>query len=672
MDQPTEHIYVDLTSTNERLMAEMNQFLESIKTTKTTDSSSKSKNNDSKSEKKSSTLSTPSAPIVSVPPSPEKCDAAIKKAPRNSSSNVNGNANKNLNPIDEVNPSEYEYYSDVTANTTCKINGTVQVMESDANSVFDDDSLLAMAQRMDDSASIISDITTPSFRTRAPSATAAKPTTKMITASMKKLGQKLNSTKKLSSPTNSSRNTAPPPRKSQPSRNYPHQQKQQQQQQKLNNHQLMIAQGVGGLLPSGMAANMTTTSTTSSKLKCDQSTTSTSSSSPSSSKETIDIRLASNSDKQCGELNTAKKSSSEQVNKNKGADVQQQQLSPGMRAINNAYIQQWGGSSLPSQAKNTTTSSPNHESKPPARRRRSPKKKNKHRSPRTTNDAAATLPAKYQGGGHNDSEMTLDKMPGASAYLARGNATPGKPTTKKSKESSKSRHRRKMGHNKKRQQKKGNKDDSDDEPMTGIGFNTRIHVTPVTVIQQQAQDDDNNNNNNIDDRSNEELLMKGAEDTPRAIHPNPQIETNSKRSADRIMQEAIEKSRARRLAKPPPSRTDIQEQHYESSGKSNNGDYTDSESNDDTYTSSNAENDNDYTSSNSENENDDSSAYDSDDQTQIFYESDEDYYSDDHDYDSEEEEQRVAAVGMSVADAVKGLNDKRAVTKVKNLFGIRK
>ena len=49
---------------------------------------------------------------------------------------------------------------------------------------------------------------------------------------------------------------------------------------------------------------------------------------------------------------------------------------------------------------------------------------------------------------------------------------------------------------------------------------------------------------------------------------------------------------------------------------------------------------------------------DSDTQTQFFYES------------TDDDEEELGAVGTSVADAVKDLNEKRVVTKVKNLFGI--
>lgn len=61
-------------------------------------------------------------------------------------------------------------------------------------------------------------------------------------------------------------------------------------------------------------------------------------------------------------------------------------------------------------------------------------------------------------------------------------------------------------------------------------------------------------------------------------------------------------------------------------------------------------------------EHDDLSFYDSDEETQVFYESTDD--------DSDLGEENLAGAGTSVADAVKGLNKQRAVAKVKNLFGI--
>lgn len=61
-------------------------------------------------------------------------------------------------------------------------------------------------------------------------------------------------------------------------------------------------------------------------------------------------------------------------------------------------------------------------------------------------------------------------------------------------------------------------------------------------------------------------------------------------------------------------------------------------------------------------EHDDLSVYDSDEETQVFYESTDD--------DSDLGEEALAGAGTSVADAVKGLNNQRAVAKVKNLFGI--
>ena len=66
-------------------------------------------------------------------------------------------------------------------------------------------------------------------------------------------------------------------------------------------------------------------------------------------------------------------------------------------------------------------------------------------------------------------------------------------------------------------------------------------------------------------------------------------------------------------------------------------------------------------------ENDAESAYNSDCQTQFFYESDDsDYYD-----TSDEEDDNMPAVGRSVAEAVADLNNQRALTKVKNLLRIR-
>ena len=64
---------------------------------------------------------------------------------------------------------------------------------------------------------------------------------------------------------------------------------------------------------------------------------------------------------------------------------------------------------------------------------------------------------------------------------------------------------------------------------------------------------------------------------------------------------------------------------------------------------------------------DNHSTYDSDDETQFFYEStdDDDFDDEDDELDSEDE---LKAVGTSVVDAVKDLNDRSAVAKVKNLF----
>ena len=70
-----------------------------------------------------------------------------------------------------------------------------------------------------------------------------------------------------------------------------------------------------------------------------------------------------------------------------------------------------------------------------------------------------------------------------------------------------------------------------------------------------------------------------------------------------------------------------------------------------------------YVSATDDDNEDVDSNYDSDEDTQVFYESTDD------EFDSDDDE--LVAVGTSVADAVQDLNNKRAVTKVKNLFGLR-
>ena len=70
-------------------------------------------------------------------------------------------------------------------------------------------------------------------------------------------------------------------------------------------------------------------------------------------------------------------------------------------------------------------------------------------------------------------------------------------------------------------------------------------------------------------------------------------------------------------------------------------------------------------SENNDTDDDNNSTYDSDDHTQIFYESTDD---DEDGFDSYSEDE-LPAVGTSVSDAVKDLNNNRTVTKVKNLFG---
>mmetsp|Transcript_36981 Transcript_36981/g.66537 ORF Transcript_36981/g.66537 Transcript_36981/m.66537 type:complete len:531 (+) Transcript_36981:284-1876(+) len=527
---PTRNDFDSLASTNERLIGEMNQFLASIahspgeesncsnETRRTDNCSSSSDDTKSSSEK----LTIPSISAASSDNGDE-----IKKKARS--------CNKNLIPIDEVNPSgQYEYYNNVSCDTSQS---------------FDDDSLVAMAKRMDD-ASIISDFTAPSE-----TFLALMPQPKKITAGMKKLGQKLNHSRKPAPPP---RKTAGPGGKHPPPPRPPPRSPQQ-----LNGNQLINPHNVGLSAYSTPRPSEMDMTAIIPKLKHDHPPYS--SGSRSSSKENIEFRpdiYSKLNGKDYGRLPSSDTANSSE-RENDAVVTPDEQLGPATRAIK-ASTQKVGRNS----------SSPNDISTNEVRR--GSVKKNRNRS--SSSNMAPT--AKSRGGGHG--EMPTEPMPTSATSSAEGNTTTDhKVTTTKSKGNSISR-REKRGR-KKRQQKRLDSD-SDEESMRGIGFNTRIHGSPK----------------NIDNKP-----KRTAEQMP--THPHVRSTKTSQNP-------------------PQTTKTESRMDQFESS------------------------------------ESDVYSAYDSDEQTQIFYESTDD------DFESDEE---PVAVGTSVADAVKDLNNKRAVTKVKNLFGIR-
>lgn len=191
------------------------------------------------------------------------------------------------------------------------------------------------------------------------------------------------------------------------------------------------------------------------------------------------------------------------------------------------------------------------------------------------------------------------------------------------------------GRRKNRLQKKRGGDSDDDEPMQGKGFNTRVPRKQPGSNERRA----------------EKKKTKAPQSQPRTRSPEdsrrppPQKEeaaedqSNESEHSSSIDTEEEEKAELspNDFRRPPPSPRSKEEPEDESDRSE---------------------------SSAAEGEDCDDSVYDSDEHTQIFYES-----TDDEEFDSEEE---LAAVGTSVADAVKDLNNKSAVTKVKSLFGRRK
>jgi len=550
-------------------MAEMNQYLESIDhypgscETQKADNSSASNNQKSPPEK------------LSLPPIQVKGDGT-KQKPKS--------LNKNLVPIDEANPpGEYEYYNNITC-------GSGQSIAESSN--FDDDSLVAMAKRMDD-ASIISDITAPAPETFL----ALPPPKKMgVTASMKKLGQKIN--------LNQNRKSAAPQRKTPGSgvKQQPPPRPPPRNTQQLNDHQLANLQTLG--LSSHSASRVLDPEagmvTTSSRSKRDHSPSSYSGS-PLSSKESTQLRPTKQFELVGKDIRRLP--SSDTVNssgcKNKTVANSSEPLCPEINTIN-ASTQRGGRHSSP-----PTDTSANEEGRAGRRSR-----KNKNRKcPSSRNVSPSTMD-----GGVGLDKIPTDPMPGASAYLVGANATTSHKATTRSRGNSISRRRGRRSS--KKRQEKAQDNNSSDESMQGIGFNTRISGSPKI----------DSNPKRTEDQIEEETMLGIGFNT--RMNASPKFDHNPKIIAESMPTRPQNPSTKKSHELPQAATIEIQMDQYASL------------------------------------ESDDHSSYDSDEQTQIFYES-----TDDEEFSSEEE---LVAVGTSVADAVKDLNDKRAVTKVKNLFGIRR
>lgn len=206
-----------------------------------------------------------------------------------------------------------------------------------------------------------------------------------------------------------------------------------------------------------------------------------------------------------------------------------------------------------------------------------------------------------------------------SSQFSKGDSAGSKPADSSS--------RRRGWHTKKMHNQDG---DSDDELMCGVGINTRVHDEKQNGIKSKTN-----------------MEKKKHQTEKRQI----QTESKSKMSSQRRSQGTNNSSR-RGLGKSNPS-----ESHRRSQEKNRQTGASQRDNSDIERLSNQA---NSRRQSEGDVSIDNSSAYNSDDETQFFYES-----VDDGELDSEDE---LKAVGTSVADAVKDLNEKSAVAKVKNLF----
>lgn len=590
-----------LSKTQERLVAEAADYLKSLgcspgeeidcSATKTKGADVCSSSSDGSKPLSSDKLAGPSNPDT---PSGDGDGTAVKHK---------GVRNPNLIPIDEDgggnNPArEYEYYDDFNHGRN-RSSGVYSHFED--GSQFDDDSLVAMAKRMDDT-SIISDFTNGSIHRGPSGRMLALP--QPISAGMKKLG--------IGSKTNNSRpKPAPPPR----SVVVPCIVNHAPPRPPASNTQQLGQQ----IHKSSEIEKMAMT-----KMRRDHSP---SSGSPSSSTESLDLKpkhIQQNGHSQENKYNPSLSLSSESTSASgdKKHSIHLEELVAQEMERKAAQNPKEKVRRKSSSRKNTSTSKEKKAS------RRGSGKKNKKPS------ASLNLPPAEKNGGRDD-----------------GSLPPYLPTDLMSKDGKKKsqRSRSKSKRNKKGSKKKQQalEHESDDESMKGVGFNTRINGNPKVMENVPKE---------VTERSDS---MQGIGFNTR-IHDTPKFDNMPREQI--VEQQTPNKSQVRSPKKPhkPPKATANQgqnEQVVDSSEKAESG--TEESDNDkfEIFYESTDESESECSGKDS------NSVYDSDDQTQIFYESTDD------EFDSEEEE--LAAVGKSVAQAVEEINSRTAVAKVKNLFGMR-
>lgn len=607
----------NLLSKNERLMKEMNAFMaslvdssDSLGTDDVTNCSGESKQTDpcSTSDDTFETLSRLFDGDVGAPP-------ASASTPKENCSSVDDDAgddtkkktldNNSLGPIDEnggeLSPSqEYEYFDDATNS-----GGT-------NNNQFEEDSLVAMAKRMD-AASIISDPSLnvgPNERGRVLPLPLPQP--KMITAGVKKLGQKL--LMPPSRPKSPARRRNSGARAKSPARNSTKQFNQQQQ------HPQTVPNLPGQPRRFSSSDNLMRSPSPASTMKDDNSS---------------DFR-ASNHIKPFRSTNEKHSMSSGSTHSSErssdGCDAREMKGSnstegPEARAAHTPQHKQRGRMSSRKGA--STKYEDSKASGRVSEKKKKKGKKHKSRSRSKSRGKKVYLPPEErnsQSRSKSRCRVDGDVPTYLPDELLPTSAESSKNTKKKQPKSSKreSKKVKKKGSKGKKKWHQENVDDSSDEEIVGIGFNTRIHdKAGATHPGNQSADAD--------------------ADVP---------EVFSKAAPSQSSKAARRQSKEAKVAAPPVINTEVvgkrSENNTNNDDSDNNTEFfyesvTESEEEDELY--SNDDND---------------SVYNSDDQTQIFYES-----TDDELTDSDDD---LIAVGTSVEDAVRDLNTKSAVAKVKNLF----
>lgn len=185
-----------------------------------------------------------------------------------------------------------------------------------------------------------------------------------------------------------------------------------------------------------------------------------------------------------------------------------------------------------------------------------------------------------------------------------------------------------------------NKDRDSDDEMCGVGINTRVHDEK----EKKCKTSKEKRHRHLEKRQHQNESKSTSNTARRSKGKN-----NSRRRGEGQSDKSKPHSEERRNHKT-----------HRRMGTSQSRNNVDSER---VQTRANSSSPNNY--SRRQSDGDNHSTYDSDDETQFFYESTDDDGGEEGEVDSEDD---MKAVGTSVVDAVKDLNERSAVAKVKSLF----